>query len=209
MNRILHIIGSPRANSASREIGETLVDRVRKRHPNVQVDVLDVWSADFPAFDEEIMNAKYADLLGVEQTLAQKEAWAAIGLLAARVTSADLIIVSTPMWNFGIPYRLKMLIDTVTQNGHLFRFDPATGFTGMATGRAVLVCARGINFATGSHTPEAEFDFQKSYMRMWLKMIGITDVEPIILEQLLFGSEADSNARLAAKAQAHVIAERL
>jgi FMN-dependent NADH-azoreductase len=206
MRRILHIIGSPRTSiSASREVCEAFIADVVVRHPQAQLDVLDVWSDAIPDFDEDIMNAKYAHLSGTALTSRQEAAWEAIAPLAERIRQADLIVIGVPMWNFGIPYRLKMLIDVVSQKDYLFRFDDR-GFRGMAGGKALLVCSRGINYATGSNTPEAEFDFQKSYMIMWLKFIGVEDIQTIVIEQLLFGSEADAASRAEAKRAASEIA---
>lgn len=206
MRRVLHIIGSPRASlSASRAVCETFISSLAARYPQAEIDVLDIWSDPIPEFDAEVMNAKYAHLSGTALTARQAAAWAAIAPLADRIRRADVIVIGVPMWNFGIPYRLKMLIDVVSQKDHLFRFD-ADGFSGMAGGKALLVCSRGVNYATGSDTPEAEFDFQKSYMLMWLKFIGIADVRTIVLEQLLFGSEADASARSQARLAAVEIA---
>jgi len=199
MQRILHIIGSPRTGqSASTDVAQAYIAAAVQRHPGVTVDVIDVWSDDLPEFDEEIMNAKYAHLSRAALTSRQEQAWAAIAPLAQRIRQADVLVMSVPMWNLGIPYRLKMLIDVVSQRDYLFDFDGST-FTGLATGRAVLVCARGINYATGSATPEPAWDFQKSYLIKWLEMIGIFDVQTVVLEQLLFGSDADATARREAK----------
>lgn len=129
----------------------------------------------------------------------QRAAWETLAPLVERIVRADEIVLSVPMWNFGIPYKLKHLIDLVSQKYYLFRFDDA-GFAGMAHAKALLVCSRGLNFATGTDTPEAEFDHQKSYMLMWLKFIGITDVRSVTLEQLVFGSEADAASRATANA---------
>ena len=206
MHRILHIVGSPRTSiSASRDISESFISDVLRRYPQARVDVLDAWSDELPEFDEEIMNAKYAHLSGTALTARQQAGWEAIAPLAERIRTADLIVIGVPMWNFGIPYRLKMLIDVVSQKDYLFRFDDH-GFRGMANGKALLVCSRGINYATGSDTPESEFDYQKSYMTMWLKFIGVEKVWTIVMEQLLFGSEADEAARTAARREAALIA---
>ncbi len=198
MTHILHLVGSPRTTvSASREIANVYIEHLSSLS-NCTVDTLDVWKEHLPEFDEEAMNAKYAGILGKPLTERQQHAWATLAPVVERILKADILVVSVPMWNFGIPYRLKHFIDLVSQKDYLFRFD-ANGFTGMASAKVVLVCARGLNFATGTDTPEAEFDHQKSYMLMWLKFIGLTDVDTITLEQLVFGSEADAAARAKAK----------
>jgi FMN-dependent NADH-azoreductase len=43
------------------------------------------------------------------------------------------------MWNFGVPYVLKHYIDVITQPGLTFSFNPATGFSGLVTGRPATV----------------------------------------------------------------------
>ncbi|MCH4024464.1 MAG: NAD(P)H-dependent oxidoreductase [Acetobacter sp.] len=206
MTRLLHIVGSPRGSaSVSKAVAEAYIAAFRSVSPAHEVDVLDVWHDALPEFDEETMNAKYAALAGLERTDRQKEAWERVVSLAERICSADILIISVPMWNFGIPYKLKMLIDIVSQKDCLFHFD-TDGFSGMAQGRAVLVCARGLNYATGSDTPETEFDFQKSYMLMWLRFIGIKLVDTIVVEQSLLGSEETQLLRENAKGEAEALA---
>lgn len=198
MHTLLHVVGSPRSRqSVSRDIAEAYVGAYRAAHPGTRVDTLDVWQEALPAFDEDAMAAKYAGIAGVPLTAAQAEAWSVLQGIAARFHAAEVIVVSTPMWNFGIPYRLKHLIDLVSQKNILFTFD-ANGFGGMlGHARGLIVSARGLNYATGSDTPESEFDFQTSYLRMWMKFVGITDVAAITVEQTLYGPDADAAARQA------------
>lgn len=37
-------------------------------------------------------------------------------------TAADKYLFSLPMWNFGIPYKLKHYIDVIVQPGYTFSF---------------------------------------------------------------------------------------
>ena len=36
---------------------------------------------------------------------------------------ADAYLLTTPMWNFSIPYAVKYYIDAIVQPGYLFRYD--------------------------------------------------------------------------------------
>ncbi len=207
MTRLLHLIGSPRgALSASTTVATTYIDARVRADPSIAVDRLDVWEEDLPHFGIEAMSAKYAGITGTPLTAEQQNAWDTLAPLVDRIISADELVISIPMWNFGIPYRLKHFIDLVTQKDFLFRFDE-TGFSGMATGKALLVCTRGTNYATGTDTPESEFDYQKAYMLTWLRFIGITDARTITLEQLLFGTEAAAASIAAGKASAIELAK--
>jgi FMN-dependent NADH-azoreductase len=195
MINILHVIASPRnEKSISTSIASNYIDGCRKKYPGCTIKTIDVWKDALPEFDEHALNAKYAGLQAIALTAQQVEAWNIIRKIAADFHQADLILFSVPMWNFGIPYKLKQLIDLISHKDILFTFDE-NGFNGkLMNKKAVLIAARGVNFATGTATPEAEYDFQNSYMLMWLKFIGISDVTIIKAEQTLFGKEAEIEA---------------
>lgn len=195
---LLHVEGSPRKRrSASIEVAESFIEAWKSRHVDGTIDTLDVWTTDLPAFDGVALDAKYAGLTGQARTPAQEVAWTAIRALAERFHRADVIIFSVPMWNFGIPYRLKHLIDAVSQKDVLFSFDER-GLLGLLGGRrAVVVAARGV--ALGGDYPDADFDFQGAYMRMWCRMVGIAECHVIAVEKTLLGPEADAASRAAAR----------
>ncbi|RQR65111.1 FMN-dependent NADH-azoreductase [Burkholderia sp. Bp9126] len=191
MARLLYIESSPRKrDSASIDICRAFLDAYRDAHPADTVDTLDVWDLDLPEFDGDVLAAKYAGLAGTALTPAQASAWARIDALAARFHAADKLLFGIPLWNFGVPYKLKHLIDVISQKDVLFTFD-GTGFAGKLAGRkAAVVYARGLDYASpGSFTPAREYDLQRPYVEMWLKFVGVTDVQDIVVEKTLFGDD--------------------
>jgi FMN-dependent NADH-azoreductase len=48
-------------------------------------------------------------------TEAESNIWERIQSLTHRFQNADRSVLGTPMWNFGLPYKLKHLIDPVAQ----------------------------------------------------------------------------------------------
>ena len=200
-SRLLNIEASPRGQrSASLQVAQAFLDAWRARRPAAEVDVLNVWTTDLPPFDGVAIDAKYAGLEGRERSPEQVEVWERVGALADRFRRADVVLLSVPMWNFGIPYRLKHLIDVVSQKDVLFTFDER-GLNGTLGGRkAVVVNARGVGL--GPDFPREELDYQQRYMTAWLHMIGITDVAHIEVEKTLMGSEVDHAERAAACAKA-------
>ncbi len=198
---LLHVEASPRGQrSASLQVAHAFQDAWQVRHPEAVVDVLNVWTTELPDFDGDAIDAKYAGLEGRERSPAQAEAWQRIGVLADRFRKADIVLLSVPMWNFGIPYRLKHLIDAISQKDVLFTFDER-GLNGMLGGRkAVVVDARGVGL--GPSFPREELDFQQRYMTTWLRMIGITDITHIEVEKTLMGPDVDHAERTRACAEA-------
>jgi FMN-dependent NADH-azoreductase len=57
-----------------------------------------------------------------------------------------------------------------------------------------------------SFTPEHGYDFQKPYMEMWLRFIGITDVASITVQKTLAGLVIDGDARAEARRKAQALA---
>ncbi len=210
MTRVLYIEASPRKQlSASIEVAQAALAAVRQSIPDVAIDKLDVWNEDLPHFDGPVMEAKYAGIAGIPLTAKQTAAWTAIRALAARFRNADHIVIAAPLWNFGIPYRLKQLIDAVTQKDLLFSFDER-GLIGLLNGKkALLICARGLDYGPGSATPAASFDFQRPYLACWLRFIGISEIETVIVEKTLFEAEISDEARKAASRAAQKAAMRL
>jgi FMN-dependent NADH-azoreductase len=95
----------------------------------------------------------------------------------------------------------------VTQKDLLFSFD-GQAFGGLLTGRkAVLIYARGLDYGPGG-LPVEIYDFQKPYLETWLRFVGITDIETIIVQKTLFGPEVDTASRGAAKKEAEEVGSR-
>ena len=104
---------------------------------------------------------------------------------------------------------MKHLIDVVSQKDLLFSFDER-GFGGLLVGKkAVVVYARGLDYARAALTPAETFDFQRPYMEMWLNFIGVTDIESIVVEKTLLGPELDREARASAREEAADVARRV
>ena len=126
--------------------------------------MLNVWTTDLPAFDGDALDTKYAGLEGRDRSAGQIKAWEDIGVLADRFRKATLVLLDVPMWNSGIPYRLKHLIDAISQKDVLFSFDER-GLNGLLGGRrAVVINSRGVGL--GPDFPRAELDHQQSYMEL-------------------------------------------
>ena len=211
MTTLLHIECSPRKQrSASLEVARSFIARYRENTPDTDIITLDLWNMALPEFDDLAMEAKYAGLSGTALTPAQQEAWNTLNDLAAHLHRADVLVMSVPLWNFSIPYKLKHFIDLVSQKDILFSFDPERGLEGMLHNKiAVVAYARGLDFSSQSITPAERFDFQKPYVEAWLQFIGVTDVHSVIVEKTILGEDVDLDAREAATQQARGLADTL
>lgn len=206
---LLHIVGSPRKDgiAASKDVAERFIETWLSQDATRTVYTLDVWKTELPDFDGAALEAKYASLAGIEMTGDAAKVWSRISEMGGWFHAADVIVMGVPMWNFGIPYRLKHLIDAVTQKNVLYTFD-GQNLIGTLGGRKLLVvAARGATL--GGDYPEKEFDFQLAYLHTWARMVGINEVHAITVEGTLFGPEADAAARGPARERARELGLQL
>ena len=178
MAKLLYVEASPRkSRSASIEVARAFLEEYAATHPDDEVSTLDVWNLDLPEFDGDMIDAKYAIFRGAEHTPAQAEAWSEVKALFDRFNDADKYLFSLPMWNFGIPYKLKHFFDVITQPGLAFNYTPAEGYTGLVTGRpAIVIYARGGEYRIG--TGVENFDMQKQYLELLLGFMGFLGHPP-------------------------------
>ncbi len=186
MSKVLYIQASPRAKrSKSIAVADAYVESYKQLHPDDESETLDVFQAELIPFDGLAVQAKYTILHAQEHTAEEIEAWKAVKALIDEFKSADKYVLAVPMWNFGIPYRLKQYIDILVQPGYTFSYSPEEGYSGLVVGKPIFVAyARGGEYS--SHQFEA-FDHQKKYLELILGFIGLTDVRSVVIEPTLMG----------------------
>lgn len=209
MSKLLHIEASPRgARSSSVTVAKHFVDAYKAAHPSDTVETLDLWHAKLPEFDGSTIDAKYAVMHGQQHTPDQAKAWQAVVDIANQFKSADKYVFSLPMWNFGVPYKLKHYIDLLVQPGLAFSFSPDTGYQGLVTGKpAVTIYARGGAYGPGSGAEG--YDAQSKYLKQILGFIGFTDVKEIFVEPTLASATSKEEAIAKANPEAEAFARAL
>ena len=202
MAKLLYIEASPRKKrSSSIAVSNVFLTEYKKLHPNDEIITVDLWKKALPAFDGDVIDAKYAIMHGEKSSEAQAKAWKAVEDIISEFKSVDKYVISMPMWNFGIPYKLKHYIDVLVQPGYAFSFSPDAGYKGLITGKkALLIYARG--GAYGAETGLQELDLQTRYMETILKFIGVENLSSIIIEPTLASPEVKEKALQNAKEQA-------
>jgi FMN-dependent NADH-azoreductase len=206
MSKLLYIEASPRGlRSASVTVARHFLEVYRAKHPGDTVEKLDLWHASLPEFDGVTIDAKYSVMQGQNPSTEEVRAWGVVTKIAEHFKSADKYLFSLPMWNFGIPYKLKHFIDVLVQPGLTFSFTPGEGYKGLVTGKpAVAIYARGGSYGPG--TGAEGYDSQSAYLRQVLGFIGITGLQEIFVEPTLAGPTSKDQAVLTASAKAATVA---
>lgn len=201
MARLLHIQASPMNDlSFSTRAARAFLAAYRAANPGDSIETLDLWKTELPAFDFMAASGKYKVLRGLPHSKDEARAWQQVVKTIEHFKSADKVLLSSPMWNFGIPYRLKQYIDVIVQPGQTFAYDPSTGYSGLVTGRPLqLLLARGGEYPRGSQT--AGLDHQRPYLEFIFGFIGFTVIRTLVVEPTLSPQGEDKLAAAIAAAQ--------
>jgi FMN-dependent NADH-azoreductase len=208
MAKLLFIKASPRsAESKSNALAEAYLDALKLRHPDLTVDTIDLAKDRIPDFDGNKVAAKMAILGGQSPAGAQKTAWDEITEVANRFLSADRYLIATPMWNSGIPYKLKQYIDVIHQPGLLWGLDPKTGYFGLLKDKKAVLSLTAGAFGPLQPSPAFGIDHQSTYLKDWLNQAGVLDIMEIRFQPSLLTSDPEGDFK-AAVAKARELAAR-
>jgi len=208
MAEVLYIKASPRAGrSYSAAAAEAFLESYRQIHPDDEIKTVDVFDGELPAFDLEAVTAKYKIMHGKEHSRGDKQVWSEVVSVIEEFKSADKYVISVPMWNFSIPYRLKQYIDILVQPGYTFSVTEEGNYEGLVKDKPVfLAYARGGEYPAG--TAGEGFDLQKRYLELILCFIGFSDIRSVVVEPTIAsGADVAKQRRSQAVEKARQMAE--
>lgn len=189
MPTLLDVYATPRnALSRTQKLRQAFLAGYRAAHPDLVHLELDLAAhhGDLPAFDEWDIQAKFEMAYGVgklDEIAATR--WNRLIELTDQLHAADVLLVTAPMWNFGVPWMLKRWIDCVTQGRLTFEFVNGQ-FSGLLKGkRAIILTTR--DGAYGAGTPFAAMDHSVPYLRDVLGLMGYGPIDAVIAEPMVMG----------------------
>lgn len=182
--RILHIIATPRSHeSNTMRVSNAILEELYLKYSDLSLKVFDLFKVDLPAVAGQNIESKYKLMTGQQLEGAQKSSWKEIEANIELFLDTDIYLVTTPMWNFGIPYALKYYIDAIVQPGYLYRYNEFGIPEGLIKGKKMIcVTSRGGDYSAGS--PLHSYDFVEPYLRAIFNFVGITDIHFINAEPM-------------------------
>jgi len=208
MSKLLYIQASPRIErSYAIAVADAFVSAYKQGNPKDEILTFNLFKKDLPAFDGLALQAKYTILNGLKHSDEERAAWREVEKVISEFKSADKYAMAVPMWNFGIPYRLKHYLDVLIQPGYAFSYSPQEGYKGLVTGKPVFIaCSRGGAYGPG--TGAETYDLQTKYLQLILGFIGFTDIRILAVEPTLMGGpDVAKEKRQAAVAKAKEMAK--
>lgn len=197
--RLLHIdasartgvSGQDRHGSHTRRLSRRFVDRWKKLRPMDTTIYRDVGA--FPPAPVSGDWIAAAFCRPERRDSAQQAVLAESDRLTAELIAADVVVVGTPMYNFGVPAPLKAWIDNIVRAGVTFGFDRKRAgepyWPMLPTGkRLVILTARGdYGYAEGGRL--AAMNLVEAGLKVPLAYIGISESDTVAIEYDEFADE--------------------
>lgn len=218
MSTLLHIDSSVRAandqnpdyESISKNIALRFVDTWKKNRPEDEYIYRDVGVNPPDFITQDWIGGVFTP--EEKRTPAQKERLALSDKLIAEVAAADVILISSPMYNYGMPAQLKAWFDQIVRINKTFDFDLSRGnfpLQPILSGKTLIIV-----------TSSGEFGFEKGgiredsghlapHLRTLSKYLGVDTLYEIASEYQEFGDERHRMSVDNAKDRAESIASEL
>jgi FMN-dependent NADH-azoreductase len=170
-------------NGQSSQLANQFVAAFQESHPEAHIVVRNVAAGEpVPHLNAERFGAFITQ--PEQRSAAQHTVVAYSDSLISELKQADVIVIGLPMYNFGVPSQLKAYFDHIARAGVTFKYSEK-GPMGLLTGKKVYVFA-----ARGGLYAGTALDTQTSYVRDFLRFLGMTDVEFVYAEGLAISAQS-------------------
>lgn len=166
--------------SSSKKLGDALIAKLAVKYPLIEIVERDL-NQNVTTIDESWIAANFT--ADEKRSPSQRETLAFSDSLIAEINKADHIVLTTPMYNFGVPAALKAWIDLICRAGVTFRYT-AEGPVGLINDKRLDLIVTTGGVALGSPA-----DFVSNYLSQVFRFIGIEEFNIIAADQMNIDAE--------------------
>lgn len=176
-NTLLLLHASARSTrSLTRHLARRFARTWTSSRPAARIVERDLGAMPPPAIDEAWIDAAFTH--EAERTAEQNVALALSETLIEEIATADVIVLGTPVYNFGPPAALKAWFDQVIRIGRTFAIEPAAAdpYRPLLAAKPVVILAAAsdANFFPGGAC--AQLNFLEPHVTTMLELIGLRDL---------------------------------
>ena len=159
-----------------------MVAHLLTKLPAGSVQTVNLAETDIQTLDKAAVEMVIATVFQGQQPNAEQAAlFAQMMSVVKQVKSARRLVIAYPMYNFGIPARLKDWLDNLVVPDETFRYGENSAPQGlMGEHKVLLLQASGSVYSEG---PMAQMDFASSYLKTLLGgFLGFASVDTVYAE---------------------------
>ena len=211
MQNILQIEASARQQgSLTRMLASSFLDEWKQRCPSYRIMIRDVGANPPPSIHESWIAAAFTP--EESRTPDQRESLAISDRLIKEVEWADIILMATPMYNYGMPSSLKAWLDHVIRVDRTFSFDLARGDRPLEptlSGKQLVLLTASGEFGFEAGGINQGMDHLTPHIRSVSKYLGIDRIHQASIEFQEFKDDRFEQSKLTAVAKTRSIVSTL
>lgn len=173
---ILHVIANPKpaAEANSKQLAATFFAALKKANPSASVTEVDLYANPPPFYTYDVYRHFWYPVFDASYEASPREKLAsAYALEQCRLfKAADVVVLTSPMWNFSLPAILKAWLDQVIMPNVTFTIS-SSGVKGLHKVRKVVLLAS----SGGAYEAGDGRDHLSAELRTAFGFMGIKDVD--------------------------------
>lgn len=195
--KVLIINASVRnGRSYSRKLTQLFVENWKTKYPSDTFTYRETGIDSIPNIDEGWIAGAFKK--PSDRTEENQKALHLSDELVKELKEHDIYVIATPMYNWSIPGGLKAYIDQVMRINETWKFRsgvPDGDYVGLLESkRAFILSSRG-DTGYGENEKNGHLNFQTTYLKHILGIMGITDITIFSLDNEEFGGEVFENSK--------------
>ena len=211
MTTLLRIDASARIDrSLSRMLGDLFIAQWQANEPTIELIRRDVGIEPPPAVSEDWIAAAFTP--AAERSDAQNAVLALSDTLIDELEQADVLVIATPMYNYGLPAALKAWVDQVVRIGRTFSFDLARGdrpLEPILDGKQLVALTASGEFGFGPGEFNEHAGHLLPHLRSLSGYLGADEIHHVGIEYQEFGDDRFAASKAQAISQTRALAGRL
>lgn len=218
MATLLHIDASARniksvkesRRSLSRQLSHTFIQQWLATKPADQIIRRDVGLYPIPAINQAWIDAAF--IAEENRQVQHRNALALSDELIAEIELADIIVIGTPMYNYGMPAALKAWFDQIIRANKTFTFDLSRGdfpLSPVLAGKKLVLCTSSGEFGFAPGEIRAEMNHLHSHIRTLTPFLGVNEDYLIAIEYQEFADARHQQSVANAHAQIPQIIDKI
>ncbi|MFC2751755.1 MAG: FMN-dependent NADH-azoreductase [Cardiobacterium sp.] len=158
-----------------------MVAHLLAKLPAGSAEVVNLAESKQPSLDKAVLDIFIKTVFRREQPTAEEtQYFAGIHANVAQLKAAPRLVIAYPMYNFGIPARLKDWIDSIVVPDETFRYNANGNPEGLlTTHKALILQASGGVFSEGGR---AAMEHTVPYLQDVLRLLGFVSVDAVRAE---------------------------
>lgn len=212
MNLLLVNASPRRERSLSRRLGEAFTTAWQAARPGDALVERDVGIAHPPLLTEAWIAACFTP--EDQRTPPQRDVLAWSDAAIAELARADVVVIATPRYNYGMPAALKAWFDQVIRIGCTFSFDRTEKtwpLSPLLSGRKLVLLTASGEFGFHAGGLRESWEHLEAHVRTCARYLGVAadDVHHVGIEYQEFGDDRHRASLEAALQSADALAHRL